>query len=600
MLQIATCHSKKTTSELRQMTKHTVDGQDGQSDGAKFFPCHNTNVLRNHFTGGNQIASLTPALSLSANTFRLTPTQKTTATMTENETKKLAKEDAWQQWRDAWTNKTTLTTRGGEVLDNSRHKETDSISAVTDVQNSDPEEDSLELARKWVASQGEEHLKDLLKRLFREQTKMSKTTLRSTITADCLLRNIEWHAVLLVELWIQHGYSTVEMAYPKLVTISGKPNKKKKRKKDSKPCSSTPLAATHEQKETVLLDHLSSTLSRAAFCLPANATFGAFLTRRCFSSRVWRKLPHVVTHVLNEFELANPFLTKDKANMDEKIMLVKKKKKRVKVKKCVVEEKPRRRLIALKKNRFVGSHFHRSNSLRHMSKLLDDDHSTPATNTNNNSKSKSSSRSKLVTPHSTVSISKRQSSETKKRQQLTISDSMNSTNKSTVQNFNNDAMKKALKGKGEKRQRDDCIMTTPLANRKKRSISFQQEVVAETPIRHATHNTVVGETPMSKPALATSVVGETPIPGARTQQTVVGETPCRQASAETTVDAPPRMAFSPVAVQPLNLFATIKPRQASKNAEVPPKEQLPQRSRLRPTNAVLSAARAYLRRNSLN
>jgi hypothetical protein len=547
----------------------------------------------------------------------------------------LAENDEWQKWRDAWRTSTKESPQDEESAEDTHKDESDSVAVAVDDQKQAPKDDPLEHARKWVGSQGKQNLKDILKRLFQEQTAAARSTTdhkttRSGETAKCLLRQIEWHVVLLVELWIHDGYSMVELAYPKLVALQAsrksRSSKKKKKQRKNQTPSSAPRAppATHEQKQTAMLEHLTSILSRAAFYLPANDTFGAFLTRRCFTKLAWRKIPNVVTYVLNDFELANPFLPKEE-DEDDRIMLVKKKKKKVKKAVTAALAKPRPRLVAQKRNRFGGSHFHRSNSLLNISKLLDDGLSTPATKSNCSSssiKSKltktSSSLSNLVTPHTTVTASKRNVSEISKRESTAATIAASSrgndthnkmTNNGTDLKSNFTASNRIRKEQNKKRPREqtlqDSVMTTPISNKQKRSISFERIVAAETPIPNATHKMVVGETPSNNyTALAriSSVVGETPTPRARTQ-TVVGETPCRKVIAETPTVPPPKMALSPLAaVQPLNLFATRKPRQSqtNKKAESTSTEKATKSNRMRPISAVLSAARAYLRRNSLD
>ncbi|CAJ1924250.1 unnamed protein product [Cylindrotheca closterium] len=236
-------------------------------------------------------------------------------------------------------------------------------------------------------------------------TQESKDEELSTISSfsssqSSMLRQIEWHVVLLLELWIQHGERLVQELYPRLLVLQyarqeaqkkeekikrkwkrmnrpGNQNKAVKKKlKQSKhggkePKSSlskfsaskfrikqlakyqkvmeqTPAlvnrmqTATPQDKELQLLNHIATIVSQAAFFLPGNESMTAFLTSKCLSPRIWKVLPQVVTHVYDDLERSNPYLelveTEDPFPSINILTTTKKKKKKKKTLKPKQEE----------------------------------------------------------------------------------------------------------------------------------------------------------------------------------------------------------------------------------------------------------------------
>ncbi|KAL3943005.1 MAG: hypothetical protein SGBAC_002912 [Bacillariaceae sp.] len=188
--------------------------------------------------------------------------------------------------------------------------------------------------------------------------------------SQSMLRQIEWHVVLLLELWIHHRERVVQELYPLLLVLqhgrhvaqkkekkekrqwkrrnkpsnmnSDKtpskkaPKKKPKKTKHGKEESSSKFSAcayiqkqlgkcqtvvaqtpslvnklqtaTPQDKELQLLNHLAAILSQAAFFLSAAQSMTAFLTEKCLTLRIWKALPQVIAHVYDDLERSNPYL----------------------------------------------------------------------------------------------------------------------------------------------------------------------------------------------------------------------------------------------------------------------------------------------------
>ena len=259
--------------------------------------------------------------------------------------------------------------------------------------------------------------------------KISSTSSDRNATNEYELRQMEWHIVLLLELWSCVSSSTDERSPSKIfvletITISilfyrdqlrkkdmnGEKKKKKKRKK-KKDSRKDPIGSaktmSEKAKDTLFNDHLTQILSKAPFLLPSNVPFSEFLINRIFSSdrHFSERLQHVVSYVFETFEITNPFLSKaendesenetndtllwlssntDKKTFDstrnpfpggEKIHAKetssdkKRKPSREKLQ-AITKNKKRRRLASLtSKKRNRGSHFHRN--FDDISKLLE-------------------------------------------------------------------------------------------------------------------------------------------------------------------------------------------------------------------------------------
>ena len=238
------------------------------------------------------------------------------------------------------------------------------------------------------------------------------------------LRQIEWHIVLTLELWSCVSQSTPnEKFHFKLLVLDAltdsimsyrdqlqkndktvinknikfKPRKRKKNKKDSK---TSVTAKSEKEKETLLFDHLVQVLSRAPFLLPINFPLSEFLIKHIFiqERNFWKRLPYVVSHIFDAFEISNPYLKpteevvervpekspllpsgqKDenvhsnrrrKNNVTDTTTAMKRKALKEKME-TIAKNKKRQRLASLtSKKKRRGSHFHRN--LDDISKLLD-------------------------------------------------------------------------------------------------------------------------------------------------------------------------------------------------------------------------------------
>lgn len=512
-------------------------------------------------------------------------------TMTETK----QKQDEWRLWRDGWISSPSSVIVADE---NEKPPPSSSEGSSSNGLTKHNGENSLELARLWISTSSKpQHVAKLVKSLFREQRDIAAKpqATRSAEIDKGWLRQIEWHVILILELWIHYGDPVLDATYPHII-LSGK--KKKKFKK-------LPSAVSISEKRTTLLNHLTNILSRAAFFVPVQQSLGEYLTAQCLTKRIWKRMPTVVTYILDQFEVANPHLPKeeDAANL----LPTRKKKKKSANKKSEKKARvqiamPRPRLLAQKKSRFGGSHFHRSGCHKEISKLLD---TTPV-----NSNKSFSARSKLVTPR-TVSGNKKKVISTV--QQNTRSGSglgKNSTNttkvlssKSNTKRSKTDFIKQRSVAPTQiptttakkKSQTQISAPETPLTKKRPRSTSFSTapETPMMTPVSQhkKPRNLTVSETPINQTS-----IGETPL----RKSTKVDETP-QQIVAETPLlpQQPMLSLLSPIAeaVQPMKLFATLKPRQQPPQIE---KKAPPSSSpgRLRPTSKVLTAARAYLSRNS--
>jgi hypothetical protein len=547
--------------------------------------------------------------------------------MMQPERIKMQLKEEWEKWRDMWINMSEDSPPPANATTTTANK--------TETRQSD----ALESARRFAFEKSEgKYLKLFLRRLFAEAKELGAnaplTTARSPESKACQVRKIEWHLVLVLELWMRHGDGPfLEVCYPFLVKQTKK-QKKLTKKKQTLPQISVP------EKRVAVLQHLWNILGKAAFFLPPGVSLREFLPQRCLTAHHWKQIPLVVTYLLNEFEMTNPHLSKEEEEdcvLSTIRRLSTKKKKPKMFKKAKSSQRPR--LLIQKKSRFGGSHFHRSNSLKEMSKLLDT--TTPK------------KKSKLVTPHTVAK--ERFGKAIKMKPNTARASSSNGAIKS--KNYNRNALLKLKPSTGsrskqvpttanaqrplavntmnnkrdiaqpetppKKRPRTTSFssdipatpMMTPIAKnyrgRSSTTFSLPETPITATPKRNNTSNTklVVNETPLlsrsrgvvnetSLPSFPKNIVTETPLQsrskvGETPVSTVVGETPCnkpRQGVAETPL--PPSPAAS---VVPMKLFATLKPRPPSKAKPKSPKSP---KSRLRPTSKVLTAARAYLRRNS--
>lgn len=481
-------------------------------------------------------------------------------------------DEKWQHWRDAFTStNSSQDATNANASGNVEEKQIDN---------------ALDLAKKRVKEEGVQRLSYFLKILFQEQKTI--TSHRGTPGVDsseadsCLVRQIEWHITLLLELWILYGDVVLDSSYPYILNLQESLAKKKKRKRKKKKPS---IQASRDEKYFALLAHLTNILSRAAFFLPANVTLGSFLARKCLSRHVWKSMPNVVSHILDQFEVPNPYIAKKDDDDDVPKMLVRKKsvgKKQSTKKKSANLQKERPRLIARKRNRFGGSHFH--GKIQDISKLLDKSTTTtPGNRLVRSSSSKSLPKSKLVTPHTTLSNSK--TSTSRSNQSKTAASMRDISNANNKKDFS--LNEKKGKKRQLKRNSVDAELMSPVPKRRR-------ENSVETPVpTFEGKNTIVAETPS---ALALDkFISETPIASSTTNEKIVEETPYNKGKIIGETPQPKSINLSSAAVQPVKLFGTLKPRNQLKLKKDPPKSEM---SKGRTTNAVVAAARGFLHRNS--
>jgi hypothetical protein len=177
------------------------------------------------------------------------------------------------------------------------------------------------------------------------QTLPSGTNKNNVTRNEYELRQMEWHIVLLLELWSCASQSSDkerdssksmvldalavsillyrDQSRQKSRNNTNHKKKRKKRKKDNrkKPknnvssvttttTTTTTTNMSEKEKETLFLDHLVQVLYRAPFLLPRDVPLSEFLTYRILSreSLFWERLHHVVSHIYETFEISNPFV----------------------------------------------------------------------------------------------------------------------------------------------------------------------------------------------------------------------------------------------------------------------------------------------------
>jgi hypothetical protein len=270
-----------------------------------------------------------------------------------------------------------------------------------------------------------------------------KVTSHSTIddTNESELKQIQWHIVLILELWAaqtadndggellfleacatsvqqldqsrnDHG-SVRDRSRSRRRSEKRKRNengdhveKKKKTKNNKKNQTSkaTTLTTSNKDKETILLDHLVRLMSRAPFLLPVSLSLRDFLIDCCLNRKShWERLPHVFSHIFLVFEISNPYLPRsqddeiglfsssfpdtDSASVNKKpadetpILTTAAQRKKSREKQLTLtKNKNKKRLVALTtKTKRRGSHF--NGNLQGISKLLLDKKKTPLSST---------------------------------------------------------------------------------------------------------------------------------------------------------------------------------------------------------------------------
>jgi hypothetical protein len=149
------------------------------------------------------------------------------------------------------------------------------------------------------------------------------------------LRQMEWHIVLLLELWscassqssdkeqsvVLDALAVSILSYRDQSRRNSRNNtkpkkKRKKRKKENKKNSqnnaitTTTTILSETEQERLFLDHLVQVLSRAPFLLPRDVPLSEFLADRILTRErlFWERLCHIVSHIYESFDVSNPFV----------------------------------------------------------------------------------------------------------------------------------------------------------------------------------------------------------------------------------------------------------------------------------------------------
>jgi hypothetical protein len=147
------------------------------------------------------------------------------------------------------------------------------------------------------------------------------------------LKQIEWHVVLMLDLWSQcYPQNENDDAFVKIFVTAQqqqkqqqqqhttkKENSTDKRKKKKKRSKNENIVSTQDdqpvdpkQQRTVLLDHLVDILSKSPYSLPTEIPLQDFITKQCLKEeKYWKKLPNVVTYICDTFEILNPYVQDD-------------------------------------------------------------------------------------------------------------------------------------------------------------------------------------------------------------------------------------------------------------------------------------------------
>ena len=456
------------------------------------------------------------------------------------------------------------------------------------------------------------------------KTNTSTSTTSSTTNTDTSsnnkLKQIEWHAVLLLELWattatleaidkdallfldvcVRHIQQMIEEEHVHRIDNdrrSRRSSKKRRRRNEEKDgntggeekessrkrnrnkantrstmisktatVSSDASSVNIKHKETMILDHLVRLFSRAPFLLPIETPLRDFLCRCLNRKRHWERLPQIISHIFETFEVRNPFLSiSDSSEVDDNntdkrslsvggsmhqttlpsvagVMVVPKKKSRRELQLlalAAVKNNKKKRLTALSsKKKRRGSHFHRN--IQDISKLLNKNKTTPslsasiviADDTNNIMSTNSGSSNK------TLNAQQINSSKTNKVSKLTNRKEVNYTTKikDSVNVSRDNSSSKKIGNTRQSLNQQPYISNSKtsdddIINGNKRNISNNDKAFAVTPIKGSS----IGDNNSTSTSIVANdkIVKATPIATAAgasfssTQlcETVVGETP---------------------------------------------------------------------------
>ena len=403
-------------------------------------------------------------------------------------------------------------------------------------------------------------------------------------TNEYELRQMEWHVVLILEIWscasqsgrktdLLDALSSAILLYRDQQSKSrntDKKKKKKKRKRDKKDSKAPTILSEHE-KERLVLDHFVDLLSRVPFLLPRDVPLSQFLNNNILSSNrlFWERSPRVVSHIYETFEIPNPYFKKKEKSPAAKKDGKKKeddsaaKKRKSEKLQAIAKSKKRQRLALLttKRPKYQGSHFHGNRD--DLSKLLDKKKQKTAVSKGKSDKSisltqRKSRRSKTTTTTANTNTN------TNKRQRFENVDQTPTVqkraghqgkNKGSIRDENKMNSEKVRKSQDRPkrptpsggRTNIDALLADPIArdppNKSAKTDATTRnnvlqgnknsitEVLPMTPRKSTDTARVIGETPVPEgnftpvpKSTLRLVVGETPVPSNRYKM-VIGETP---------------------------------------------------------------------------
>lgn len=597
-----------------------------------------------------------------------------------------------EEWHRAWcvpptevahppAGTSTRTAASSENNSNHQGAEKDTNNR-TETPAAPPPHDPLLAARIWIKQQSPVWLQDT-KRLdgvlkhFLSMSPPSPPQATAVAEATALeeqyrqeqpkitsLRHFEWKVVLFLELRVRCGgeSSSAQILLERFAKVQGKlllldqKNKSKKKKKKHgkrKRQASTATANNTRPAEEVYTEYLMEQLTRIAFLLPSNEPFGIYLWQKCLTKYMWKRIPTVVSRLLDYFEVDNPYLPKVEEVVVEDPRPRKKVKRSSKDKPAVPQQQPapRRPLVTRRdKNHHQRiNHFH--SMLTDVTKLLDNEQhrSIPATATSsiksgNTKKVTTNQKKKKPSETSSSSVTTRPNS-TSTSMGSVITPHQRSAQSTSSADDNNRNIKQQVTSTSSNEDGSEAgAQTARLVTARKVTAASSSSTLSPVP---AQSRLAVAETPLPNMNCTSRRAAETPA----TNQllTAVGETPSSHyyrsdgsfadhtrnsiggGVAETPfqergLDDDDRFVFASASsgnesssqqqqqqqrneqdvVKPMKLFGALQPiKKISKALSVPKlgeddkEEKGKFSSVLRPTNVAVAAARSFLRRKSM-
>ena len=545
-----------------------------------------------------------------------------------------------KSWHELWCQQQSVDSKSeSENLTQQGHNN-DSLSSSSSAAaaaapiNPPAPQDPLLSARIWIKQncsalmQDQQQLSELLKWLLRICPPMppsgnshrshvvaGDTAKQSTATATAdtnqwIIRQIEWIVVLFLELRVRCEASSLEHLFWRFAKVAKKtsvapvvplPGDKRKRKR-KRSTALAPQAMPEEYFQSYLVEQLT----RLVFLLPSQEPLETVLCQRFLTKYMWKRIPTVVTSLLESFEVENPYLPKpaEQDDDDDQVHVVKKRK--VKASQDSRDRPPttRRPLVAVvqRPDRRRMTHFH-GGMWTDLEKLLDVQEpwngrpgTTKMTNQNQPRPKPTititTKKGYIITPHQQGNVessaTEKQSTDTKRGSQAGPANDRIQTNRPVA-------------------NQAESALHSPVPSRK-------PPVVAETPLPAAcSASRYTAETPMTvlRPVTA---LGETPSSNV-TRGTAVTETPLAEPHGGRIVDdspvSPRRNPHDKAMVKPLKLFAALQPvskSRSSKSLSVPPLPTPTEnptttntssiKANLRSSSRAVAAARSFLRRKS--